>query len=156
MYIEFHFMLPTDLYLLFCRMSAFTFTAEQCSHVLSIIIDAMSKWKTSVPHWRRIPKGLDSQGTMLNFPLTCSKVHGFANIADFTFAGQLRGEGSGSNAMCSILLEDMHSIQQSKGEIPAKLRLQMDNCAKDNKNHTVLGMVALLVQEGVVEDAEVT
>lgn len=31
----------------------------------------------------------------------------------------------------------------------------MDNCAKDNKNHTVLGLLALLVQEGVVEDVEV-
>ena len=69
------------MYLLFCRMLAFTFTAEQCSRVLSIIIDAMSKWKTSIPHWRRIPKGLDGQGTVLNFPLTCSNVHGFANIA---------------------------------------------------------------------------
>lgn len=31
----------------------------------------------------------------------------------------------------------------------------MDNCAKDNKNHTFLGLIALLVQAGVVLTAEV-
>ena len=123
--------------------------------MLSIIIDAMSRWKTALPHWRRCPKSLDGDWHPILFPLTATKIHGFTVLADFQFGGQLKGEGSGSSATCSMLLEALHSIQEQKGKLPPNLRLQMDNCAKDNKNSTVLGLVALLVREGVVEDAEV-
>ena len=47
-------------------------------------------------------------------------------------------------------------MEESTGEIPRHLKLQMDNCAKDNKNATVLGFCGLLVAEGVVETVEVS
>lgn len=125
------------------------------SYVCSMIIDAMSKWKTCLPHWSREPKHLDGKGVPLNFPLTCSKIHGFANIADWQYGGQIQGPGSGSNSMCNTILLNLHAIQKEKSELPRHLRLQLDNCAKDNKNHTVLGFLALLVQEGVFEDVQV-
>lgn len=136
-----------------CRFQALC--DKEGGQVLSIIIDAMSRWKTSLPHLRRLPKGLDGEWHPLLFPLTASKVHNFAVLADFQFGGQLKGEGSGSSATCSTILEDLHAVQRLTGKLPPNLKLQMDNCAKDNKNSTVLGLVALLVQEGVVEDAEV-
>ena len=57
--------------------------------------------------------------------------------------------------MCNTILLNLHAIQKEKGELPRHLRLQLDNCAKDNKNHTVLGFLALLVQQGVVAEVQV-
>ena len=51
---------------------------------------------------------------------------------------------------------NLHAIQKEKKELPRHLRLQLDNCAKDNKNHTVLGFLALLVQQGVVGEVQVS
>lgn len=130
-------------------------TGDEARATLSMIIDGMSKWKTGVPYWAREPKGLDGQGVALQFPLTCSKIHSFCNIADWHYGGSFEGKGSGCNYMCSIILANLHEVQRQKGQIPRHLKIQMDNCAKDNKNHTVLGLLALLVQDGVVEDVEV-
>lgn len=121
-----------------------------------MIIDAMSKWKTSLPFFPREPKSLDGKGVPLQFPLTCSKIHGFCNIADWQYGGNFAGSGSGSNYMCGLLLQNLHEIHRQKGCIPQHILLQMDNCAKDNKNHTVFGLLAFLVQEGVAEDIVVS
>ena len=128
---------------------------EEARRTLSMIIDAMSKWKTGIPYWARAPKVFDSKGVPLQYPLTCSKIHGFANIADWHYGGQFEGQGSGCNYMC-ILLSNLHEYHRPQGHLPADLKLQMDNCAKDNKNHTVLALLALLVQEGVHESIEVS
>lgn len=121
-----------------------------------MIIDAMSKWKTSVPYFAREPKCLDGKGTQLQYPLTATKIHNMCTIADWQYGGSFEGQGSGCNFVCSLLLANMHEVHKLKGQIPNHLKLQMDNCAKDNKNHTVFGLLALLVQEGVVEDVEVS
>ena len=144
---------------LFCRLSrreqAFS-REDSIVYVCSMIIDAMSKWKTCLPHWSREPKHLDGKGVPLSFPLTCSKIHGFANIADWQYGGQIQGAGSGSNSMCNTILLNLHAVQDEKKELPRHLRLQMDNCAKDNKNYTVLGFLALLVQKGIVGEVQVS
>ena len=134
---------------------AFTHHTAEC-FVLSMIIDAMSKWKTDLPHFAREPKMLDGKGQPVSFPLTASKIHNLGIFADWQMDGTLEGPGSGTNAMCCIILANLHAVYKAKKEIPMHLRLQMDNCAKDNKNHTILGLIALLVQAGVVLTTEVT
>lgn len=121
-----------------------------------MIIDAMSKWKTAVPKFCRMPKGLSTTEQPLSFQLTASKVHGFATLAMWQYGGQLQGSGSGANAMCDIILHNLWCCYDAKGYLPRTLQLQMDNCAKDNKNHTVFGFLAALVQREVVESVEVS
>ena len=121
-----------------------------------MITGAMSKWKTTVPHLAREPKSLDSQSNRLQYSLTASKIHGLCNVADWQYGGQFQGAGSGCNFSCSVILANLHLVEESTGEIPRHLKLQMDNCAKDNKNATVLGFCGLLVAEGVVETVEVS
>ncbi|KAL3144597.1 hypothetical protein ABBQ32_004321 [Trebouxia sp. C0010 RCD-2024] len=116
-----------------------------------MIVDGMSKWKTMVPHFAREHKSFDSQGHKLQYPLTASKIHGLCNVADWQYGGQFQGSGSGCNFSCSILLANLQLVEELRGRIPRHLKLQMDNCAKDNKNCTVLGFCALLVELGVVE-----
>lgn len=121
-----------------------------------MIVDGMSKWKTDQPHFAREPKSLDQHGHSLQYPLTASKIHGLCNVADWQYGGQFQGAGSGCNFSCSILLANLQLVEDMRGKVPRHLKLQMDNCAKDNKNCTVLGFCALLVEAGVVETVEVT
>ncbi len=58
--------------------------------------------------------------------------------------------------MCSILLYVLNTVSEVKGCLPPSLKLQLDNCAKDNKNKTVMGLLASLVQAGVFVDIEVS
>ena len=58
--------------------------------------------------------------------------------------------------MCNTILLNLHAVQDERKKLPRHLRLQMDNCAKDNKNHTVLGFLALLVQKGIVGEVQVS
>ena len=148
-------MFTTFIFAMCFRQQAFS---RECHKVysLSMITDAMSKWKTTVPHLAREPKSLDSQGNRLQYSLTASKIHGLCNVADWQYGGQFQGAGSGCNFSCSVILANLHLVEESTGEIPRHLKLQMDNCAKDNKNATVLGFCGLLVAEGVVETVEVS
>ena len=136
--------------MMFAWALAFNLESTQ-SYSLSIIIDGMSKWKTEVPHFARECKGLDSHGHRLQYPLTASKIHGLCNVGDWQYGGQFQGPGSGCNFSCSILLANLQLVEELRGGLPRHLKLQMDNCAKDNKNCTVLGFFALLVALRVVE-----
>ena len=107
---------------------------KSTTYSLSMIGDAMSKWKTTVPHLAGEPKSLDSQGNRLQYSLTASKIHGLCNVADWQYGGQFQGPGSGCNFSCSVILANLHLVEEMTGEIPRHFKLQMDNCAKDNKN----------------------
>ena len=137
-----------------CRVLAFNLESAT-TYCLSGIQDGMSKWKTSLPHFAREGKGLDSFGHKLLYPLTASKIHRLCNVADWQYGGQFQGTGSGCNFSCSIMLANLHMVEELRGHLPRHMKLQMDNCAKDNKNSTVLGFCALLVAEGIVETVEV-
>ena len=44
------------------------------------------------------------------------------------------------------------SSEVSDGQLPPTLYIQMDNCARENKNKYFIGMMALLVKLGFVKD----
>ena len=145
--------LKSDRHVICRRLLAFNRESAN-AFTLSMILDGMSKWKTTVPHLAREPKSLDSQGNRLQYTLTASKIHGLCNVADWQYGGHFQGPGSGCNFSCSVILANLHLVEELTGEIPRHLKLQMDNCAKDNKNSTVLGFCGLLVAEGIVETVE--
>ena len=61
-----------------------------------------------------------------------------------------------SNVTIEILQRVLTEIELKKGALPRKLCLQMDNCAKENKNKYVLGYLNWLVQRGVFEEIELS
>ena len=81
-----------------------------------MIIDGVSKWKTDLPHFAKEPKSLDQHGHCLQYPLTASKIHGFCNVADWQYGGQIQGTGSGCNFSCSILLANLQLIEEGAGQ----------------------------------------
>lgn len=136
------------------RESAFL-NINGCYH-LSVIIDGMSCWKTQIPHFIRPNKEVCNAGQPLQQPLIAAKVHGLGNIAFWQHGGQLTGPGSGSNVTCSIILYILHEVKAKRGFLPQKLKLQMDNCGKDNKNITVIAFLASLLEAGIFTEVEVS
>ncbi|DBA76147.1 TPA: hypothetical protein ACH3X1_009882 [Trebouxia sp. C0004] len=61
------------------------------------------------------------KGEQLQFQLTASKIHNMCNVADRHYGGQFSGPGSGCNFSCTILLPNLHLIE----EIPRHLKLQL-------------------------------
>ena len=61
-----------------------------------------------------------------------------------------------SNLTCAAILHVLNQYQQDRGDLPDNLYLQLDNCASENKNHTVFGFLAYLVQIGVFKSIEVS
>lgn len=81
------------------------------------------------------------------------KVHGLCSYG-FFFIG---GEGmSKKNLVCAGILYAICAWLAVKKVLPAGLHVQLDNCAGDNKNHTVFGFIAHLVALGIFVEALVS
>ena len=65
-----------------------------------------------------------------------------------------------SNLTCTLLIDilvlvaDLRAAQQ-RARLPPVLLLHMDNCGRENKNHTVLGLLALLIEKGVFVEIQI-
>ena len=56
-----------------------------------------------------------------------------------------------SNLTIEVLTQIMHALKE---KLPPTLYLQLDNCARENKNRYFLGFCALLVVKGVFKKVE--
>lgn len=63
---------------------------------------------------------------------------------------------SDSNVTIEVLQRVLTIIEQQKGTLPSKLCLQMDNCARENKNQYVLAYLSWLVQRQVFQEVELS
>lgn len=63
--------------------------------------------------------------------------------------------GGGPNLVCTVLLLSLRAHINVGRPLGAKLHLQLDNTTAENKNNTVLGLVALLVAWGVFREASI-
>jgi hypothetical protein len=115
---------------------------------LHIIMDGMDSAKTWSPHVTThaiASKGLTDKGENLKTKLTgvLAEGHWFQGIVTYPHYKE------GANIMVTILHQALHKHVQWYGSLPPVLFLQMDNCGRDNKNHTMLAYLGLLVQHGV-------
>ena len=79
-------------------------------------------------------------------------VHGLGSYA-LIYEG---GTGiSKKNIVCAGLVYVLNDWLDQRKYLPDTLHVQLDNCASDNKNHTVLGLLGHLVGCGVVKRAQV-
>jgi hypothetical protein len=57
----------------------------------------------------------------------------------------------GANLTCSLLFHHLKELKLEGRAIPSQLQIQFDNCWRENKNITVFGFAAYLVQIGLFE-----
>ena len=117
---------------------------------LSLITDEMTKHTTSVPHFTVKTKANDS-GAPVGFQIAGTIVHGLG-----IWGHCVRDEWGTvkSNVACETLLDVLHRVVQIRGSLPDTLYIQADN-ASSNKNHTVFGLLAMLVHRGVFKEIRV-
>ena len=114
-----------------------------------MIIDGMDQNKTNIPHLVRIPKSCQNLWCLRSH-LTGCLVHGVGSFGYFDFLQYSHD----SNLTLSTLLYTLAKIAK-KRPLPPFLRLQMDNCVRENKNKYVLGFLAFLVEESIFTEVNI-
>ena len=126
--------------------------------VLFVNLDGMDQQKTNVPRPQKAAKG-DETG----LPLPVRLVGAIAYGRGWYGYWSTPQWASSSNVTLTALTKVIPA-EQARGKaagartrtgLPPRLWLQMDNTAKDNKNHYLLGYCGLLVAEGLFEEVEV-
>jgi hypothetical protein len=118
---------------------------------LHIIVDGMDSAKTWSPHVTTsvlASKGLSDTGDNLKTKLVGVLSEGRWFQGYITYPHYKEG----ANVTASILHHSLHQHLEWEGSLPPVLFLQMDNCGRDNKNHTLVAYLAYLVQEGVFKE----
>jgi hypothetical protein len=117
----------------------------------SVIIDGMTQWTTRLPHFRRIPKHLDSKD-FLDVHNMGSMIENVGRFMDFNYANFK----DDANFLVNVLHRDILRIQEHRrngdGEnsypMPEVLYVQLDN-VNTNKSKLMLAYAAWLVHSDV-------
>lgn len=128
--------------------------------VLYINIDGMDQLKTAIPRLPSWSKA-DDVGVRLTTKLLGAIVYGrgywgFWSIPEWGATSNLT-----LTALCKVLRDvsgrspNDSELPRSSPSLPPRLFVQMDNTAKDNKNHYLLGFCAMLINESIFQDVEV-
>ena len=125
-------------------------------HTLRGLMPADSLHKVTVNH-RQLSRDICTVGLsnvlVLQMPLCLleTKIHNFRTFGNFFFYND-QGMAK-KNLVCAGLLQAINAYKADRRELPAVLHWQLDNCPRDNKNHTVFGFVGHLIGRGVFSEA---
>jgi len=121
---------------------------------LCMIIDGMDQSKTCIPHARRAFKDKFFAGTtMMRTNLTAIMVHRKPRkIYVNTWFPYFRHD---SNAVVSAIAKVLRDMQAAGETLPPRLRVQADNCWRENKNRFVFVFLALLVKYNIFTEVEI-
>jgi len=130
------------------------------SDVLYINIDGMDQEKTNIPHEMAKSKS-DDVGMPLVAKLMGAIAYGRGWWGFWSFPEWSASSNLTLTCLCKMFRDiaggdprgcDLPSARQG---LPPVLHLQMDNTAKDNKNHYLLGFCGMLLAEGVFREVRV-
>jgi hypothetical protein len=119
------------------------------SKVLFINIDGMDQYKTGIPVANSKAKD-DEDGKPLATKLIGAIAYGFGFYGYWSLPERAASSNLTLTALCRIIRD-----VSERGTLPNKLQIQMDNTAKDNKNHYLLGFCSMLIAERLFETVEV-
>ena len=110
-----------------------------------MMIDSMDHSKSSLPHFQRPPKDLES-AEQLDTHITGVHVPGWKERPYTCYTWHDRFP-TGSDSVITFILKTLCSYAEEHS-LPSHLFLHMDNCWRENKNRFVLGIAHLLVERG--------
>ena len=99
--------------------------------------------KTNVPHFVGKPKAAEGMD-LYQIGVAGAIVHGVGNFA-YHYSKRFPHD---SSMVANIILNVISRIKASKGRLPRKLYIQLDNCIRENKNKNMLGVLAVLILIG--------
>ena len=132
------------------------FAREHPDAVLMINVDGMDQAKTNIPN-----ESLKDKGGCAGMPLCVRLMGAIAYGRGWYGFWSLPQWGATSNLTLTALdyiIGDVLKEGRGRGlqgsHLPPRLVIQMDNTAKDNKNHNLLGFAGMLLSEGYFQEVE--
>ena len=133
-----------------------SFARENPDAVLMINVDGMDQAKTNIPN-----ESLKDKGGSVGQPLAVRLMGAIAYGRGWYGFWSVPQWGASSNVtltaldyiISDVLKEGMRRGVQGS-HLPPRLVIQMDNTAKDNKNHNLLGFAGMLLSEGYFQEVE--
>lgn len=118
---------------------------------MCIIVDGMDQNTTMVPRIRQTVKNIEHR--FVKTHLCGALVHGIGLYCDVWFGAHHKHD---SNQVVSTLLHVIGDVLRRKGFLPPTLRIQADNCTRENKNIYMFAMCATLVGLGFFQEVELS
>lgn len=118
---------------------------------MCIIVDGMDQNTTMVPRMRQTVKNIEHR--FVKTHLCGALVHGIGLYCDVWFGAHHKHD---SNQVVSTLLYVIGDVLRRKGFLPPTLRIQADNCTRENKNIYMFALCATLVGLGFFQEVELS
>ena len=122
---------------------------------LYVNIDGMDQNKTNLPNPVVWGKSHEGRGKTLVTRLLGAIAYGWGYYGFWSLKGWGRPSNVTLTGLWHIIADVQRRSRASGAESPRKLLLQMDNCAKDNKNHLLIDYCGMLLAEKFFDEAEV-
>ena len=121
--------------------------------VLMVNVDGMDQNKTCVPR-----EPLQDKGSNVGQPLTVKLMGAIAYARGWYGFWSIPQWAASSNITLTALAKIIRDAQDAgklrglpEPHLPPRLDIQMDNTAKDNKNHYLLGFAGMCINEGLFQ-----
>jgi hypothetical protein len=118
---------------------------------MCIIVDGMDQNTTMVPRMRQTVKNIEHR--FVKTHLCGALVHGIGLYCDVWFGAHHKHD---SNQVVSTLSYVIGDVLRRKGFLPPTLRIQADNCTRENKNIYMFALCATLVGLGFFQEVELS
>ena len=132
------------------------FAREHPEAVLMVNVDGMDQAKTNIPN-----ESLKDKGGCVGMPLCVRLMGAIAYGRGWYGFWSVPQWGATSNLTLTaidFIIGDVLKEGKRRGlkgsHLPPRLVIQMDNTAKDNKNHNLLGFAGMLLSEGYFQEIE--
>ena len=118
---------------------------------MCLIVDGMDQNTTMVPKLRQSVKGIE--GRYVKTHLCGVLVHGVALYIHLWFDVH---HAHDSNQVVTSLAKVLGDVRSRKGSLPLVLRIQADNCGRENKNKYMFAYCASLVALGYFREVRLS
>jgi hypothetical protein len=116
---------------------------------MSLIVDGMDQNTTMVPKMKQTVKNIESR--FVKTHLCGVLVHGIELYADVWIDAHHKHD---SNQVITSVMHVIANVRRRKGRLPLTLRIQADNCTRENKNIYMFTLCAALVGLGYFQEVQ--
>jgi hypothetical protein len=118
---------------------------------LSLIIDGMDQNTTWVPKFKQSVKGIESHNIKMH--LCGVLVHGIGLYCHVWIDAHHKHD---SNQVVTSIMKVLQDVKQRRNRLPPYLRIQADNCGRENKNVYILALCGTLVALGIFKEIQLS
>jgi hypothetical protein len=116
---------------------------------MSLIVDGMDQNTTMVPKMRQTVKNIESR--FVKTHLCGVLVHGIGLYANIWIDAHHKHD---SNQVITSVMHVIVDVRRRNGRLPPILRIQADNCTRENKNIYMFTLCAALVGLGYFQEVQ--